>query len=101
MTDEAGREDVAAVADALGRAARSALVVPAPERATFVVSGADRQTWLNGLISCDLAPLKGGDAAYGLFVEKKGRILADAVVLVDAERILLAVPRGALAASCG
>jgi folate-binding protein YgfZ len=71
----------------------SALVVPAPELATFVVTGGDRQTWLNGLVTCDLAPLKVGDAAYGLFVEKKGRVVADAIVVLEAARLLLIVPR--------
>ena len=86
-------EDGVDVARALERAAGSALVVPAPELATFVVTGGDRQTWLNGLITCDLAPLKVRDAAYGLFVEKKGRVLADAIVLLEATRLFLAVPR--------
>src|ERR1700723_806850 len=93
MRDTRDAQDLAAVAHALERATASALVIPAPELATFVVTGKDRLTWLNGLITCDLLPLKEGDAAYGLFVEKKGRILADAIVLLDPTRLLLAVPR--------
>lgn len=87
-------EDGVDVARALERAAAGALVVPAAELATFVVTGKDRQSWLNGLITCDLAPLKDGDCAYGLFVEKRGRITADAVVFLGPDRLLLAVPRG-------
>jgi folate-binding protein YgfZ len=84
------------VAQALERARQSALVIPAPELATLVVTGGDRQAWLNGLITCDLAPLKAGDAAYGLFVAQKGRIVADAFVLLESTRLFLAVQRGVL-----
>ncbi|MGO8994275.1 MAG: YgfZ/GcvT domain-containing protein [Polyangiaceae bacterium] len=81
------------IARALERAAAAALVIPAPELATLVITGGDRQTWLNGLITCDLAPLKAGDVAYGLFVAQKGRIEADAIVALEESRMLLALPR--------
>ncbi len=58
----------------------------------MLVTGADRQTWLNGIVTCDLAKLAPGAAAYGLAVTQKGRIMADLTVLVDAERLVLAVP---------
>ena len=91
-----GGEDGVEVARALERAAASALVIPAPELGTLVVTGGDRQTWLNGLITCDLAPLQTGDVAYGLCVAQKGRIEADAVVAIEESRMLLAIPRAAL-----
>jgi folate-binding protein YgfZ len=90
--DRDGGVDVAA---ALATAAVGALIVPAPELGTIVVTGADRQKWLNGLITCDLAPLGPGAGAYGLFVAQKGRIVADAFVALEADRLLLAVPRAA------
>jgi folate-binding protein YgfZ len=83
-------------ASAVETATRAAIVVPAGELATLVVTGADRRTWLNGLITCDLAPMKDGEATYGLFVTQKGRVLSDAIVLLDGERVLLAVPRAVL-----
>ncbi len=83
------------MAAALATAAVGALIVPAPELGTIVVTGADRQKWLNGLITCDLAPLGPGAGAYGLFVAQKGRIVADAFVALEADRLLLAVPRAA------
>jgi len=82
---------------ALDQATRAAIVVPAADLATLVVTGGDRRTWLNGLITCDLAPMKDGEATYGLFVTQKGRVLSDAIVLLDGERVLLAVPRAAVA----
>jgi tRNA-modifying protein YgfZ len=93
MRDTEDGRDLAGVAHALERASMSALVIPAPELAAFVVTGKDRQTWLNGLVTCELATLKAGDAAYGLFVEKKGRIVADVIVFLDEARLLLAVAR--------
>jgi folate-binding protein YgfZ len=80
----------------MNHARTGSLVVPASDLGVLVVTGGDRQTWLNGLLTCDLAPLKRGGAAYGLAVTQKGRILADALVLVDDERVLVAVPRSAI-----
>ena len=80
--------------DAARIASQAALAVPEADRAVFVVTGADRLTWLNGLVTCDLAKLGSGEARYGLFVEKKGRVVADAIVLRDDPRVLVAVPRG-------
>jgi len=81
---------------AAARAARaSVLVVPAADRAAILVTGKDRVTWLNGLVTCELAKLAPGDAAYGLLVEKKGRIQTDLFVLQSAPEeaaIALAVP---------
>ncbi len=49
-------------------------------------------TWLNGLITCELAKRPTGDAIYGLHVEKKGRIVSDLYVVLDAERVVVALP---------
>lgn len=78
------------------QAARSSvLVVPAADRAGIVVAGKDRSSWLNGLVTCNLATLGPRDAAYGLLVEKKGRIQTDLfVVPSDKETVVLAVPSG-------
>ena len=79
--------------DQIARVRHNALVVPAPELAVFVVTGADRLSWLNGMLTCDLATRKPGDAVYGLAVAQKGRILSDVIVVVDVDRVLLAVAR--------
>jgi folate-binding protein YgfZ len=60
------------------RAAReSVLVVRAADRAAIVVTGKDRTAWLNGLVTCELAKLTPGQGAYGLLVEKKGKVQTD------------------------
>ncbi len=55
------------------------------------MTGGDRQSWLAGMLTCDIKPLRPGQGAYGLFVNKTGRVQAEAWVAIDAERILLAV----------
>jgi tRNA-modifying protein YgfZ len=81
-----------------------ALVQRMDELGTLVVTGADRQSWLNGLVTCDLAPLKplpagaGGRApaggAYGLSVVKTGKILAEVWVVLAEERLYIGALRG-------
>jgi folate-binding protein YgfZ len=74
-------------------AARSSvLAVPERERATLAITGHDRVTWLNGLVTCDLVKGEPSEARYGLFVGRNGRILADAAVALGAEELWVAVP---------
>ncbi len=77
----------------VAKAREGALVVPATELAALVITGADRQSWLNGLVTCDVARLRAGDAAYGLVVAQKGRILSDFVVCVREEELTVLLPR--------
>jgi hypothetical protein len=72
---------------------QGALVQPAPELGTLVVTGSDRKTWLNGMVTCDLAKLHDGSGAYGLAVAKVGKILAELWILLAADRILLGTHR--------
>src|SRR5260221_9648712 len=74
-------------------ASRGALIVRAPELGTIAVTGRDRQSWLNGLVTSDLSQLGPGVASYGLVLVKVGRIVADAWIVSAGDRILLGVPR--------
>ena len=69
----------------------------AAERTLLVATGKDRVSWLNGLVTCDLAKAaaKGAssEALYGLAVGKTGKILADIVFVVGEDRVLMVVPR--------
>jgi folate-binding protein YgfZ len=65
----------------------------ATERAVLVATGKDRVTWLNGLVTCELAKAKPGDGVYGLSVGKTGKILADVLFLLEEARVVLVVPR--------
>src|SRR5262245_14800773 len=57
--------------------AEGVLVRPMPELSTLVVSGSERQSWLAGMLTADLAPLRSGQGAYALAVNKNGRIQAE------------------------
>src|ERR1700678_1614383 len=74
----------------------SALVVAAPERCVLEVTGADRLSWLNGLLTCDLATRGAGHVVRGLAGAQKGKIVTDVVVVVGVDRVLLAVQRATL-----
>ncbi|MBX3230182.1 MAG: hypothetical protein KIT84_24885 [Labilithrix sp.] len=62
------------------------------DRTGIVLRGKDRVAWLNGLVTCDLAKLAPDQAAYGLVVEKKGRIQADFYAVPGPDALALLVP---------
>ncbi len=64
----------------------------------LALRGADRQRFLNGLVTCDVKALAPGRGAYGFFTDPKGRVLADVVVLALAEALWLELPPGSSAA---
>jgi folate-binding protein YgfZ len=66
----------------------------APWLGSLVVTGADRVSWLNGLVTCDLTPLSAPNrGAYGLATSKVGRILSDLLVVSAQDRLFVALPR--------
>ncbi len=73
----------AATAAAAHASTTTVLVVPAPDRSGILVTGKDRTSWLNGLVTCELAKLEAGQGAYGLLVEKKGRIQTDLFIVPE------------------
>jgi hypothetical protein len=75
------------------RAARdSVLLVAEPDLALVVVTGEDRATWLNGLVTCDVVKLEDGAVAYGLAVTQKGRIITDLFVCKRGDAIDVILP---------
>lgn len=71
---------------------QGALLRPRPELGTLIVTGPERQSWLAGQLTQDIAGLKPGDGCYSLHVTRTGKIEAEVWVLIDDERILLGVP---------
>lgn len=69
------------------------LVRPMPQLATILLSGDDRQSWLNGMLTCDVAKLAPGQGAYGLSVQKNGRLQAEVWAVFAEEQIVLGVYR--------
>ncbi len=75
------------VADASRAGREDALVVLELERGLLQVSGPDRKTWLNGIVSCDVTKVSDVRGAYGLLLNKQGKIQTD-VELVEADQVL-------------
>ncbi len=74
------------------RAARhGALVVGETDRGTLVVTGPDRQSWLNGLVTCDVAALSPGQGAWGLLLSKQGKVQSNVVVVATADALYMSV----------
>jgi folate-binding protein YgfZ len=51
-------------------------------RARIAVSGDDRISWLNGVLSNDVATVAKGGALYACALTEKGKIIADAIVVI-------------------
>lgn len=66
-------------------------VVVLDEKAVIKVTGADRLTWLNAMLSQNVANLKAGDSSEGLFLDAQGRIEHDVQVIEDGESTWLIV----------
>ncbi len=73
-----------------------ALIQSRPDLGVLIVTGRDQKSWLNGLITCDLAPRRPGDGAYGLAVTKTGKIMSELWLVFSNEHIALAVPKDRL-----
>jgi hypothetical protein len=56
-------------------------------RDVLMVSGPDRKTWLDGLLTCAVTAVTPGKAGYGLLLTKQGKIVSD-VFLVDSGSVL-------------
>ncbi|HZF08452.1 MAG TPA: glycine cleavage T C-terminal barrel domain-containing protein [Thermoanaerobaculia bacterium] len=72
-------DDYAALRHGCGLADRSAA-------GRLALSGADRQRFLNGQVTCDVKGLTPGTGAYGFFTSPQGKILADVAVLAGPEK---------------
>jgi len=73
-------------------ARKSILALPQRHLGTLVVTGKDRLSWLNGLVTCDLVKRNEGQARYGLIVVKNGRVLTDVTVVMSADSVEVVLP---------
>ena len=64
-----------------------------PDRGRIVVSGADRASYLQGLLTNDVAALEAGQGCYAAYLTPQGRMIADLYVYELGDVILLTVPR--------
>lgn len=63
-------------------------------RDTLRVTGADRKTWLDGLLTCAVTAVTPGAAAYGLLLTKQGKIVTDAFLVDSGHELLVGVANG-------
>jgi tRNA-modifying protein YgfZ len=64
------------------------------ERGLIVVSGNDRASYLQGLLTNDVLALKPGEGCYAAYLTPQGRMIADVFVYELGDVMLLTVPRG-------
>ena len=77
-------------------ATEGAIVHVRPDLAAFAITGNDRLSWLNGLVTQDVGKLAvggGGGGAYALAVGKTGKILAELWLVAAADRVLVVLAR--------
>jgi folate-binding protein YgfZ len=63
------------------------------ERGRIVVSGADRASYLQGLLTNDIAALKAGEGCYTAYLTPQGRMIADLYVYELGDVMLVTVPK--------
>ncbi len=73
-------------------ARHGSVVVRREDRGVLSVSGADRLTWLQGLLTNDVEALQPGDSCYAAYLTPQGRMISDMRVLNREDRTLLEVP---------
>jgi tRNA-modifying protein YgfZ len=74
---------------------RDSAVAYLEDRACIALTGEDRVRWLNGVLTNDVAALanrKGPRAQYACALTEKGKIIADAIVVMDDELLHVWVP---------
>ncbi len=64
-----------------------------PDRSVLEISGEDRVSFLQGLVSNDVAAAAPGHAVWAAFLTPQGKWLADFFILAEGERLLLDVVR--------
>ncbi len=80
-------DDVEAEVDGV----QTGALLVALELVTLTVTGKDRLTWLNGLVTCELANRRIGDACFGLAVQKTGKISAELWFAIEQDQVHLGV----------
>ncbi len=70
------------------------LVVLEPARGTLSVTGREAQSWLNGLVTCDVLKLAPGQGAFGLSLNKQGKIQSEVEVVATPDGLLVGVSPG-------
>jgi folate-binding protein YgfZ len=82
----------------LALARSAAVAVPGADRDTLIVTGPDRLTWLEGLVTCELKNLAPGAGTWGLVLNRQGKIQSVVWVVAGKDRLWLSLAPGTGAA---
>ena len=78
--------------DAYQAARHHAAFIERFDRGRIVVTGGDRASYLQGLLTNDIAALKPGEGCYAAYLTPQGRMIADLLVYELGDVILLTMP---------
>ena len=78
-------------------ARRGAAFIDLSERGRLVLTGADRASYLQGLLTNDVAALQPGEGCYSAYLTPQGRMTADMAVVNLGDELLLDVGPGVTA----
>ena len=78
--------------DGYQAAQKQGAVVRRTDRRVLAISGADRASWLQGLVTNDVASLAEGESRYAAYLTPQGRMITDMHVVAQGDRLLLDVP---------
>jgi folate-binding protein YgfZ len=78
-----------------------AALVRRADRGVIRVTGADRVSWLQGLVTNDIAAIGPGDRLYSAYLTPQGRMITDLWVVAMADALLLDVPASLAASLAG
>ena len=73
---------------------RAAVIDRSTERGRLRLTGADRRSYLQGLLTNDIVALRSGSGCYAALLTAQGRMIAEMRVLETGDEILLDVPAG-------
>ncbi len=82
------------ILDELAR--QSAVITPHPGWGTLTVTGPERKSWLQGLVTCELESLAAGQGTWGLALNRLGKIQSVVWVVATSEALWLALAPGTL-----
>ncbi len=72
----------------------SSAAIRREDRGVLVVSGADRSSWLQGLVTNDVTALRPGESQYAAYLTPQGRMISDMRIVALRDRMLLEVAGG-------
>lgn len=67
----------------------SAAAIDLSDRGRLRFTGAGARNALNGILTCDVAPLAAGEGAYGAALTSKGKVVADVTVFANDDSFLV------------